>query len=218
MKRFWLVFVLRCCSYFFVLVIQKVVRLLRKCPSCVDTNKHHRCVSSGTTDRWRRPQTAGERKRMCADKIMGAEHIPTHCNCSAHTRARTRSYLPIPWRHQLIAALLQVERRSGGRKWLKRRTGAEDVSRRRRSCFETRTERACAVRDGGCWMCRGTFISSMTSVWKHHGGTNYSSAEMMLDVRVCDEEREILFLSQTHFLSHFQRLLIDRAVLSVVRR
>lgn len=56
---------------------------------------------------------------------------------SQQQRAHAGSYLPIPRRHQLLAALLQGERRRGGRKRLKRRMEAEDVSRHRCTCFES---------------------------------------------------------------------------------
>lgn len=97
----------------------------------------------------------------------GGRQIPSHHNSSSHIG----SYLPIPWRHQLFAALLQRERRRGERNRFKKK-GMEirSVSWHIHIHFTMQNGEHVLSEAKGCWAYSGALrahILKYTAAQKH---------------------------------------------------
>lgn len=100
----------------------------------------------------------------------GERQIPSHHNSSSHIG----SYLPIPWRHQLFAALLQTERRRGGRNRFKKRDGDKKCELTHTYTLLTQNGEHVLLEAKGCWAYRGALwahILKYTAAQKHLGST-----------------------------------------------
>lgn len=90
----------------------------------------------------------------------GGRQIPSHHNSSSHIG----SYLPIPWRHQLFAALLQRERRRGRRNRFKKRDGDKKCELTHAYALYNAERRACTVGGRRQLGLQGSTVSSHTEI------------------------------------------------------